>query len=126
LNFLNGIRFFIFLIAIIISNQHAMSEGKKFKLINLYRHTALVEAISYLILLLIAMPLKYIFDIPEAVKYMGWVHGWLFVFYFAVLIAAAFKYRWSVLRIIYYLIGSVVPFLPFVFDKKLKQESLTA
>ena len=74
-----------------------MSEGKKFKLINLYRHTALVEAISYLILLLIAMPLKYIFDIPEAVKYMGWVHGWLFV-----------------------------PFLPFVFDKKLKQESLTA
>ena len=103
-----------------------MLEGKKYKLINHYRHTALVEAISFLILLLIAMPLKYIFDIPEAVKYMGWVHGWLFVFYFAVLIAAAFKYRWSVLRIIYYFIGSVVPFLPFVFDKKLKQESLTA
>ncbi|GGG49247.1 DUF3817 domain-containing protein [Epilithonimonas arachidiradicis] len=103
-----------------------MSEGKKFKLINLYRHTALVEAISYLILLFIAMPLKYIWDIPEGVKYMGWIHGWLFLFYFAVLVVAAFKYRWSILRIIYYLIASVLPFLPFLIDKQLKKESLTA
>jgi len=103
-----------------------MSERKTFKLINLYRHTALVEAVSYLILLFVAMPLKYIWDIPEAVKYFGWIHGVLFLFYFAILVAAAFKYRWSVLRIIYYLIGSLVPFLPFLFDKKLKEESLTA
>lgn len=102
-----------------------MSGKKPFKLINLYRHTALVEAVSYLILLCIAMPLKYIWDIPEGVKYMGWIHGWLFLFYFAVLIVAAFKYRWSILRVIYYLIASVVPFLPFLIDKKLKQESLT-
>lgn len=102
-----------------------MSGEKPFKLINLYRHTALVEAVSYLILLLIAMPLKYIAGIPEPVKYFGWIHGWLFLFYFAVLIVAVFKYRWSILRVIYYLIASVVPFLPFLIDKKLKQESLT-
>jgi integral membrane protein len=103
-----------------------MSGEKKLKLINLYRHTALVEAISYLILLFIAMPLKYIWDIPEGVKYFGWIHGVLFLFYFVILIATTFKYRWSILRIIYYLIASVVPFLPFFIDKKLKQESLTA
>lgn len=103
-----------------------MSGEKKLRLINIYRYTALVEAISYLILLFIAMPLKYIWDIPDGVKYMGWIHGWLFLFYFAVLIAAAFKYRWSILRVVYYLIASVLPFLPFFIDKKLKQESLTA
>lgn len=103
-----------------------MSGEKEFKLINLYRHTALIEAVSYLILLFIAMPLKYIWDIPEGVKYFGWIHGWLFLFYFAVLIAATFKYHWNILRTIYYLIASVVPFLPFLIDKKLKQESLTA
>ncbi|SDG05117.1 DUF3817 domain-containing protein [Epilithonimonas hungarica] len=103
-----------------------MSKEKEFKLINVYRHIALVEAVSYLILLFIAMPLKYIWDIPEGVKYFGWIHGVLFLFYFAILIAAAFKYRWNILRIIYYLTASVVPFLPFLIDKKLKQESLTA
>jgi len=103
-----------------------MSGEKKLRLINIYRYTALVEAISYLILLFIAMPLKYIWDIPDGVKYMGWIHGVLFLFYFVILIAAAFKYRWSILRVVYYLIASVLPFLPFFFDKKLKQESLTA
>jgi len=107
-------------------NYHKMSEEKKFKLINLYRHTALVEAVSYMILLFVAMPLKYLAGIPEPVKYFGWIHGVLFLFYFSVLIATAFKYRWGIFRIVYYLIASVVPFLPFLIDKKLKQESINA
>lgn len=103
-----------------------MSGEKKLRLINIYRYTALIEAISYLILLFITMPLKYIWDIPDGVKYFGWIHGVLFLFYFVILIAAAFKYHWDILRVLYYLIGSVVPFLPFFFDGKLKRESLTA
>ena len=101
-----------------------MPGEKKLRLINIYRYTALVEAISYLILLFIAMPLKYIWDIPDGVKYFGWIHGVLFLFYFVILIAAAFKYRWDILRVLYYLIGSVVPFVPFFFDSKLKRESV--
>lgn len=91
-------------------------------MIQLYRKTALIEGISYLILLFIAMPLKYFFNIPDAVKYFGWIHGVLFLVFFVVLIMASIKYRWSLLRIGIYLIGSVLPFVPFYLDKKLKAE----
>jgi len=91
-------------------------------MINLYRKTAIIEGISYLILLFIAMPIKYIFDIPEPVKYFGWIHGVLFLFYMAVLIIAAVNYKWSIKRIVIYVIGSVLPFVPFILDKNLKKE----
>ncbi|NMR32990.1 DUF3817 domain-containing protein [Chryseobacterium aquaticum] len=91
-------------------------------MLNLYRKTALIEGISYLILLFIAMPLKYIFNIPEAVKYFGWIHGLLFIVFAVILLAAAIQYKWSLKRIIIYFIGSVLPFVPFYLDKKLKNE----
>lgn len=91
-------------------------------IINLYRKTAVIEGISYLILLFVAMPLKYFFDIPDAVKYFGWIHGVLFLFFFAFLILASVKYRWSIWRIGLYLIASVLPIVPFILDKKLAKE----
>lgn len=90
--------------------------------INLYRKTAVVEGISYLILLFIAMPLKYFFNIPEAVKYFGWIHGVLFLVFIVVLLMAAIKYRWSLMRIALYLVASVLPIVPFILDKKLAAE----
>lgn len=91
-------------------------------IINLYRKTAVIEGISYLILLFVAMPLKYFFDIPEAVKYFGWIHGVLFLIFFAFLILASIKYRWGIIRIGIYLIASVLPIIPFILDKKLAKE----
>lgn len=91
-------------------------------MINLYRKTAIIEGISYLILLFVAMPIKYILDIPEPVKYFGWIHGVLFLFYMAVLIIAAVNYKWNIKRIVIYVIGSVLPFVPFILDKNLKKE----
>ena len=93
-----------------------------FCMINIYRKTALIEGISYLILLFIAMPLKYIFNISEAVKYFGWIHGVLFLVFMVILIATALKYKWNLVRVIIYTIGSVLPFVPFILDKKLKEE----
>lgn len=91
-------------------------------MINLYRKTALIEGMSYLILLFIAMPLKYFFNVPDAVKYFGWIHGILFLIFFLCLVAAAIKYRWGLIRIVIYLISSVLPFVPFLLDKKLAKE----
>lgn len=91
-------------------------------MINLYRKIALIEGGSYLILLFIAMPLKYIFNIADAVKYFGWIHGVLFLVFFVILILAAIKYRWTFARIVLYLVASVLPFIPFILDKKLKKE----
>ncbi|MFC3158528.1 integral membrane protein [Chryseobacterium arachidis] len=91
-------------------------------MINIYRKTAVVEGISYLVLLFLAMPFKYFFDIPEPVKYFGWIHGVLFLVYMVILIITSFKYRWSIIRIAIYLVGSVLPFVPFILDRNLKKE----
>lgn len=91
-------------------------------MINLYRKTAVIEGISYLILLCIAMPLKYFFNFPEAVKYFGWIHGVLFLVFLVFLVLAFIKYRWSWMRLAFYLIASVLPIVPFILDKKLAKE----
>jgi integral membrane protein len=91
-------------------------------MINLYRKTAVIEGVSFLILLFIAMPLKYFFNIPLAVKYFGWIHGILFLIFFVFLIVTSIKYRWGLIRIGIYLIASVLPFVPFLLDKKLAKE----
>ena len=91
-------------------------------MINLYRKIAVIEGISYLILLLIAMPLKYFFNLPEAVKYFGWIHGILFLVFLVILILAFLKYRWSWMRLAIYLLASVLPVVPFILDRKLAKE----
>jgi integral membrane protein len=53
----------------------------KIKVLKTFKILAIAEGISFLILLLIAMPLKYTFQITEPVKYVGWAHGVLFVLY---------------------------------------------
>lgn len=93
-------------------------------MINFYRKTALIEGVSYLILLFIAMPLKYFLNIPNAVKYFGWIHGILFLVFFVSLIITSVKYRWNLIRIAIYLLGSVLPFIPFLIDKRLEKEYL--
>ena len=51
------------------------------KLLRRFRTIGIAEGISFLVLLLIAMPMKYFLKIPEAVKIVGWMHGALFVGY---------------------------------------------
>lgn len=87
-----------------------------------FRIVALYEGISFLVLLLIAMPLKYKFGIPEPVKYVGWAHGVLFVLYVVALAQVFFTERWSLLKAVFAFLASLVPFGTFILDKRLKQE----
>ena len=87
-----------------------------------FRLVAISEGISYLLLLFIAMPLKYMADIPEAVKYTGWVHGLLFMLYILTLIAVVFDQRWSFKKAFLAFIISLLPFGAFIFDKSLRRE----
>ncbi len=91
-------------------------------LLDLYRKTAIAEGISYLLLLFIAMPLKYFFDYPLMVKYTGWAHGVLFVAYAALLLVCAFTYKWTFKRVCIFFIASLLPFAPFVVERQLKKE----
>jgi integral membrane protein len=90
--------------------------------LNLFRKVAIAEGISYLLLLLVAMPLKYLADMPLAVKYTGWAHGLLFVLYGACLIMAWQEQKWKLGKAVLIFIASLLPFAPFIVDKKLKDE----
>lgn len=89
--------------------------------LNRFRSIALAEGVSYLVLLLIAMPLKYLADLPKAVLYTGWVHGFLFVLYCILLLACWIKYKWSFLKTAWAFIASLLPFGTFILDRQLRK-----
>jgi len=99
-----------------------MKKEDLIKQLHRFRMVAIAEGISFLILLLIAMPLKYIFDIPQAVKVVGWIHGALFVtfIYFTFEIFTSFKK--DILWLGKAFFASVIPLGTFIFDRELKQE----
>lgn len=90
--------------------------------IKLLRKTGIAEGASFLILLLIAMPLKYALGIPEAVKIMGSVHGFLFVAYVGLAYYAKEVYNWPLKRFLLAFASSFIPLGPFFFDGRLKIE----
>ncbi|RCW90728.1 DUF3817 domain-containing protein [Winogradskyella arenosi] len=88
------------------------------KLLPVFRLVALLEGVSYLLLLFIATPIKYFYEDPQYVKLLGMPHGILFMAYvvFAVLISNDMKWPTRTLWIV--LIASVIPFGTFYIDKK--------
>lgn len=83
------------------------------------RITALLEGMSFLILLGIAMPLKYMAGQPQAVRVVGMVHGLLFILYVFYVIRVQADMKWSPKQTALALIASVVPFGTFYADTKL-------
>lgn len=92
------------------------------KLVNRFRMVGIAEGISFLILLLIAMPLKYMFNIPEAVKIFGWMHGALFIGFtylaFEVMGALRKNIGWFAKAFA----AAIIPCGTFIFDRQLKKE----
>ena len=86
--------------------------------VRLLRSLALVEGISFLVILFVTMPLKYGLEIAEPNKMMGMLHGVLFVAYVVYLgyMWANRKWSWRVLG--WGLAASVVPFLVFWVERK--------
>jgi integral membrane protein len=90
--------------------------------IRFLRKVALLEGASYLLLLGVAMPLKYLAGMPGAVRLVGSVHGGLFVLYAAAVIWAGTARRWPAGRWAANLVASLLPFGPFVMDGRLRRE----
>ena len=80
-----------------------------------------LEGTSFLLLLCIAMPLKYMLGIPEAVKYVGMAHGMLFIAYIVLLMITAFRIKMPIWAVPAGVLGSFLPFGPFIFDHVLKK-----
>jgi integral membrane protein len=86
------------------------------------RVIGVLEGLSFLLLLGIAMPLKYLAGEPWMVRVVGSTHGLLFMLYVAALLQSAFALRWSAKRVLGGFAASVLPFGPFVFDARLRKE----
>ena len=91
-----------------------MNSVKKFGLVNT------VEGYSYLVLLFIAMPLKYYFGMPELVKVAGMIHGILFVAFSLFLVEAAIFAKWRFSENIIFFTASLVPFGTFYTKNRIK------
>jgi integral membrane protein len=82
------------------------------------RFMALLEGSSLLLLLFVAMPLKYQFGYPEAVRFVGAAHGGLFLGFNAVLFYHVFKGHLSEVKGFVGFLASLLPFGTFVYKAK--------
>ncbi len=83
----------------------------------IFRITAYLEAISFLVLLGIAMPLKYVYGQPYAVKWVGMAHGVLFIAYVMLLAWVASRYEWPLRKSGLAFLASILPFGTIYFDR---------
>ncbi|MBM7631160.1 DUF3817 domain-containing protein [Geomicrobium sediminis] len=86
-----------------------------------FRRVGLVEGLSLITLLFIAMPLKYMFGVDQAVSIVGMAHGVLFLLYMAFVFLVTLTVRWSLKWFLGASVVAIIPFGNFVFDAKLKK-----
>ena len=102
-------------------NEGQRARGKRIMKNSLknFRIIGLVEGGSLLILLFIAMPLKYFVDIPEAVSVVGAIHGGLFSIYILFIAYMTFIARWPFRFSVGAFAAAFIPFGNFILDKRL-------
>ena len=86
-----------------------------------FKMVAILEGVSFLGLLGIAMPLKYIFGLPATTQVLGMAHGILFIAYVLMVFLIRKQLDWNLKTTALALTASVLPFGPFVVDRKLLQ-----
>lgn len=78
--------------------------------LNRVRILGITEGLSFIILLFIAMPLKYFFGVPIMVRYVGMIHGLLFILYVVLLFQEKEKLEWGWAKFLILFILSNIPF----------------
>lgn len=96
------------------------------KSFSLFRKVAVAEGISFLVLLLVAMPLKYLANWPLAVTIFGGLHGVLFIAFLVLANEVRGDYKKDFSWMARAFIASILPFGTIVMDKKWKQEEAAA
>ena len=84
-----------------------------------FRLIAFLEGISFIVLLFIAMPMKYLGDNPEPVRIVGGIHGLLFVLFAILLVMTWMEKSWTFKTVLLVFISSLVPFGTFYIDYKI-------
>lgn len=96
-------------------------DKKQKKQLKQFATISLAEGVSFMVLLLIAMPLKYLADLPQMVKYVGWAHGVLFMAYLFQLLYVTIEMKWKFQRLVTYFIAAFLPLAPFFVERQVKR-----
>lgn len=92
------------------------------KTFSLFRKIAFAEGLSFLVLLFIAMPLKYFAAMPMAVTVVGGLHGILFIAFLALAWEVKGTYKKDFNWLFKAGLASILPFGTFVMDKQWRKE----
>jgi integral membrane protein len=82
-----------------------------------YRVMANVVGVLLVLLFVVAMPLKYLADVPEPVSVLGTAHGWLYALFFLSAVDLALRAKWTLKGAILTLIAGTIPFLSFYAER---------
>ena len=91
-------------------------------LLTRFRTIAFIEGLSYLALLLVAMPLKYLVGMPLAVRVVGMAHGMLFIAYGVLAALLLARGTFSFGRAAWAMLMSLVPFGTFLLERQLARD----
>lgn len=86
-----------------------------------YRIAAWVTGVGLLVLVFVAMPLKYFGDQPGPVAVVGVTHGFLYMIYIVCTLLLAEKCRWKPLDALIILIAGTIPIASFVAERRVTQ-----
>lgn len=87
-----------------------------------FRIISAIEGLSYLLLVFIAMPIKYIGENPYPVKILGMIHGVLFIIFMISLFETKIKQKWNTGLMFQLFVLSLIPFGAFLIEKRVKSE----
>ena len=93
-------------------------------MLNNFRIISLIEGLSFLVLLFVAMPLKYQWGYPEAVSMVGMTHGVLFMAYVILAGVVGQRQGWSDRFMFVVVLAGMLPFGCFVLEQRLKKDAL--
>jgi integral membrane protein len=92
------------------------------KKLDRFLKTGLAEGLSFVILLTIAMPLKYMANMALPVRIVGMLHGVLFIMYTLYLLQAAIAYKWTITKTAAAFFLSFIPMGTFFLESLLRKE----
>ena len=87
-----------------------------------FRIMAWLTGVLLLVLVLVAMPLKYLADDDRGVAVVAPLHGWLYLAYLVTAFTLAYRLRWSLARSVLVLLAGTVPFMSFLAERRVVAE----
>jgi len=86
-----------------------------------YRLLAYIVGVGLVVLVFVGVPLRYGLDFPYIAKYVGMLHGFLYIVYCVACLELVLRYRLHVVRLLLMAAAGFVPFLSFVMERKTTQ-----